>query len=102
MKELSDALGVLEGVGEYQLRQVSPKVFVLLLLADGGKDGLAEEAESILLKLYGKEASVEVTCVDSFPPEPSGKHRLSRTDFAIGIDEYVDPSCITLTSGGVV
>ena len=90
-RELDDAVSVLKGVDEYRLDQVSADTYELQLASERFDKGrLSEEATEVLKELYGKETSILVSYRDAFSPESSGKYRISRADFPIEIENYLD------------
>jgi phenylacetate-CoA ligase len=90
-RELDDAVSVLESVDKYQLDQVSADIYELQLVSQRpDKERLSEEATESMKKLYGKEAKISVTYKDSLSPESSGKYRISRANFPVKIDNYLD------------
>jgi len=91
MRELDNALSVLEGIDEYKLRQETPKTYHLHLATRRvDKRTLSREAIEILSKLYGEKAEILVSYEKAIAPEPSGKYRVSGALFPIKIDEFID------------
>lgn len=90
LRELDDALGVLEDIDEYQLEQVAADRYNLHLVSPRlDKHTLSKEASGVLKKLYGKEAEVSVTYEDAISPESSGKYCISKALFPIEIERYL-------------
>jgi len=90
LRELDNALSVLEGVDEYQLRQLSPYAYRLHLVTQRtDRRSLREEATDILSKLYGQEARISVIYETAIAPEPSGKYRVSAAMFPLKIEGFL-------------
>ena len=93
LRELDEALSVLEGIDEYRLEQVSEGVYQLQLVSQRpDKDRLSKEASEILKKLYGQGARVSIIYEDAISPESSGKYSLAKTLFSVGIEPYLGES----------
>jgi phenylacetate-coenzyme A ligase PaaK-like adenylate-forming protein len=91
MRELDDALGVLEGIDEYRLRQETRKTYHLHLVTHrADKKVLRKEATEILSRLYGEKAEISVSYQKAVAPEPSGKYRVSGALFPIKIEKFID------------
>jgi phenylacetate-coenzyme A ligase PaaK-like adenylate-forming protein len=91
MRELDDALGVLEGIDEYRLRQETPKTYHLhLVTRRADKKVLLKEATEILSRLYGEKAKILISYEKDIAPEPSGKYRVSGALFPIKIEKFID------------
>jgi phenylacetate-coenzyme A ligase PaaK-like adenylate-forming protein len=91
LRELDHTLGVLEGIEEYQLRQVSHSSYRLHLASQrSDQKNLAEEAINALKQLYGHNAEVSVIHVKAVIPEASGKYRLSSASFPLKIENFLD------------
>jgi phenylacetate-coenzyme A ligase PaaK-like adenylate-forming protein len=91
MRELDNALSVLEGVDEYQLRQETPTTYHLHLVTRRvDKRTLSREATEILSRLYGEKSEILISYEKAIAPEPSGKYRVSGALFPIKIDEFID------------
>ena len=89
---LDKAISVLENVDEYRLDQETPKDYLLRLVSErADKDAVTGEATSILKKTYGREANISVIYEKAIAPETSGKYRLSRANFPIEIENFLDP-----------
>jgi hypothetical protein len=89
---LDKAVSVLDNVDEYRLDQDTPKDFLLQLVSErADKDILTKEATSIMKRLYGTEANITVVYEKAITPETSGKYRLSRANFPIEIENFLDP-----------
>jgi phenylacetate-coenzyme A ligase PaaK-like adenylate-forming protein len=90
LHELDNALGVLQGIEEYELVQTSAGVYSLRLVSQRpDKDKLSEEATRILKTLYGQEAQVSIIYRRAITPGRSGKYMLSRALFPIELDKYL-------------
>jgi phenylacetate-coenzyme A ligase PaaK-like adenylate-forming protein len=95
---LDKAISVLENVDEYRLDQDTPKDYLLRLVSERpDKEAVTKEATSILNKLYGKDANVTVVYEKAITPETSGKYRLSRANFPIEIENFLDPRFLVRT-----
>jgi phenylacetate-coenzyme A ligase PaaK-like adenylate-forming protein len=91
LRELDDALSVLNGIDEYRLEQVSRKAYDLHLVSRRpDKAELINEASEVLKRLYGKEASLSIIHADALSPEDSGKYSMAKTHFPIDIEKYLD------------
>jgi phenylacetate-coenzyme A ligase PaaK-like adenylate-forming protein len=91
MRELDNALSVLEGIDEYQLRQENRKTYYLRLVTHRvDKKALSKEANEILSRLYGEKAEILISYEKAVTPEPSGKYRVSGALFPIKIEEFID------------
>jgi phenylacetate-coenzyme A ligase PaaK-like adenylate-forming protein len=94
--ELEKAVSILENVDEYRLDQETPDGYLLRLVSERpDKEALGKEAASILKKLYGREANITVVYEKAITPETSGKYRLSRANFPIEIENFLDPRFLT-------
>ncbi len=90
--ELDRAVSVLDDIDEYRLDQENPVEYTLRLVTPRpDKDSLMRESADILKKLYGAGAKVAVIYEQAIAPETSGKYRISRANFPIDIDDYIDP-----------
>ena len=91
LRELDNALSVLEGVDEYQLLQTSGNAYRLRLVSQRmDKDRLGREAKEVLRKLYGAEAVPLIVFETAIAPEPSGKYVLARTLFPVDVEKFLD------------
>ncbi len=91
MRELDNALNVLEDIDEYQLRQETQETYHLhIVTRRKDKRTLSREAAEILGKLYGEKAEITVSYEKAVAPEPSGKYRVSGALFPIKIDAFID------------
>jgi phenylacetate-coenzyme A ligase PaaK-like adenylate-forming protein len=91
LRELDDALSVLEGVYEYRLEQLSGKAYDLHLVSQrSDRSILTEEASRLLKEVYGEESKVSVIYDESLSPEDSGKYSVARTLFPVNIENYLD------------
>jgi phenylacetate-coenzyme A ligase PaaK-like adenylate-forming protein len=96
---LDKAISVLENVDEYRLDQETPDGYLLRLVSERpDKDALTKEATSILKKLYGRDANITVIYEKAITPEASGKYRLSRANFPIEIENFLDPRFLVKTT----
>jgi phenylacetate-coenzyme A ligase PaaK-like adenylate-forming protein len=91
MRELDNALSILECIDEYQLRQKTRKSYHLRLVTQrSDKKALSKEATEILSGLYGEKAKILISYEKAVAPEPSGKYRLLGALFPIKIEEFID------------
>ena len=91
LRELDDALSVLEGVDEYRLEQLSGKAYDLHVVSQrSDRSILTEEASGLLKELYGEESKVSVLYEEALSPEDSGKYSVAKTLFPINIENYLD------------
>ncbi len=96
LRELDDALSVLNGIDEYRLEQVSGKTYDLHLVSRrSDKARLTEEASEVLKELYGEEARLSVIYEDALSPEDSGKYSMAKALFPIDIEKYLDERYIS-------
>jgi phenylacetate-CoA ligase len=96
LRQLDDALSILDGVDEYRLAQVSTDSYDLHLVSQRlDRHRFSQEASEVLKGLYGKEAKVSVIYEDAISPEESGKYQISRALFPIEIEGYLDESYIS-------
>lgn len=90
LHELDNALGVLQGIEEYELVQTSAGVYSLRLVSQRpDKERLSEDATRILKTLYGQDAEVSIMYRRAITPGRSGKYMLSRALFPIELDKYL-------------
>lgn len=91
LRELDEAVSLLEGVSQYKLIQTEPTAYELYLVSCRlDQDRLYDEAMATLKRLYGQEAGVTVIFVPDLAPESSGKYLISRALFPINLDNYLD------------
>ena len=91
LRELDNALSVIDGIDEYSLEQVSRNRYDLHLVSRRpDKAQLSRETTEILQRLYGEEAEVSVIYGDVLSPEDSGKYSVAKTRFPIDIEKYLD------------
>ena len=91
LRELDNAISVLEGIDEYQLRQISPNEYRLHLVTQrSDKNLLQDKAKEILNELYGKEAELSIIFEKAISPSVSGKYNISQTLFPVNIEDYLD------------
>ncbi len=95
LRELDNALSVLEGIDEYQLIQTSTTYQLYLVSQRPDKNVLQYEATGILNELYGKGALVSITFKKAIAPSISGKYNISQTLFPVNIDDYLDDRYIS-------
>jgi phenylacetate-coenzyme A ligase PaaK-like adenylate-forming protein len=88
VKQVDDAVGVVECLTGYQVEQVEPLRYALRFTADGhGEAEATERLKEKLLGVYGAGARIDVQRVAALPPEQSGKFRLARTALPVGPGE---------------
>lgn len=93
LRELDEAMSLLDGIDEYRLDQLSGKVYNLhLVTRRSDKDNLTREATGVLRVVYGKEAQVSVVYEEALYPEDSGKYSVASALFPIDIEKYLDTS----------
>ena len=84
LRQLDDALSILEGVDEYKLDQHAKDGYRLHLVTQrADKNKLGKEAREILSQLYGEEAKISTVFQTAIAPETSGKYNISRTLFPL-------------------
>jgi phenylacetate-coenzyme A ligase PaaK-like adenylate-forming protein len=86
----------MELVADYQVFQQKGAYHVYIVLEEADRASLAleEKITGSLLKLYGKEAVIEVHFVAEIAAEPSGKYRRTRSDIV--------PDCDRLFAKGAI
>jgi phenylacetate-coenzyme A ligase PaaK-like adenylate-forming protein len=90
LRELDNAIGVLEGIDEYQLIQTANEYRLHLVSQRIDKNVLQYEASGILNELYGKEAQLSITFKKAIAPSISGKYNISQALFPVNIEDYLD------------
>lgn len=91
LRQLDNALSILDGVDEYRAEQVSRDRYNLYLVSQRlDRRRLSKEASEILKELYGKEARVSVIYRDDLSPEDSGKYRMAKALLPINMENYLD------------
>jgi len=91
LRRLDDALSTLDNIDQYRLDQPSPGAYTLHLVSQRKDIGrLSQQAEDLLRKLYGKEASISIIYEEDLAPEDSGKYSLAKTLFPLKIEDYLD------------
>jgi hypothetical protein len=96
---LDKAMSILENIDEYRLDQDTPTDYLLRLVSERpDKDALTREAISVLKNLYGAAANVTVMYEKAITPETSGKYRLSRANYPIEIENFLDPRFLGRTT----
>lgn len=89
--ELDKAIADLENVDEYRLDQETTDSYTLRLVSGWhNKNAITRDATDILKKLYGSRANVTVIYENALSPETSGKYRITRTNFPIEFEKYLD------------
>ena len=82
VKDLDDALSVVEGVVNYQVEQSGPRQYSIRYVADAeAARATAEVLHEAMRTVYGAEADITERSVSALSPEQSGKFRLARTTF---------------------
>jgi len=90
LRELDDALSVVEGIDEYQLYQVAADAYDLHLVSQRpDREALSKEASEALKRLYGTEAKVSVIYEAAISPESSGKYSIAKAAFPVEIENYL-------------
>jgi len=91
LRELDNALSVLEGIDEYQLDQLAKDIYHLRLVSQRiDKYALSAEATKVLRELYGEEAKISVVFEKAIVPLASGKYITSQALFPINIEDFLD------------
>jgi phenylacetate-coenzyme A ligase PaaK-like adenylate-forming protein len=89
--ELDTLMSGLDGVETYQLIQPAPGYYELhLVTCRPDTWSLEAEAISLLRKLYGNPARIEVIQDTDIAPENSGKYLAAKSLFPIDLDLYLD------------
>ena len=95
LRELDNALSVLEDIDEYRLDQVTQEFYRLHLVSQrADKNQLQEEAGKVLRELYGEEAKISIAFEKAIAPLASGKYSISQALFPIKIEDYLDEKYI--------
>ncbi len=91
LQELDEVISQLDELEMYKLVQTDKNNYELHLVS-GRKDRekLRREAEKRLKGLYGNEAEIRVIYDEEIMHEPSGKYLVSRAEFDINIEEFID------------
>jgi len=91
LQELDEGVSQVDGLEMYKLVQTGKTSYELHVVT-GQRDQhkLAGEATSRLQEIYGDEADIKVVYDEEIMHEPSGKYLVSRAEFAINIEEYID------------
>jgi phenylacetate-CoA ligase len=91
LRELDNALSVLEDIDEYRLEQMNSDSYSLQLVTHhADKNQLQEKAMNVLYALYGKDAKISIVFKNAIAPLASGKYSISQTLFPIRIEDYLD------------
>jgi phenylacetate-coenzyme A ligase PaaK-like adenylate-forming protein len=97
LRQLDDALSVLDGLDEYRLEQPSAGVYVLYLSGRHRNTvKFSEEATAILRRLYGRQADITIVPQEFLAPEDSGKYCLAKTLFPLDIKDYLDKQPVSM------
>jgi len=90
LRELDNAISVIEGIDEYQLSQVSNEYRLRLVSQRSDKNVIQYEATGILNELYGEEARLSIIFEEAITPSASGKYSISQALFPVNIEDYLD------------
>lgn len=91
LRELDNALSVLEGVDEYQLFQLTNDSYRLHLVSQrGDKYELSAEAKNILWEIYGVGAKISIVYDTTISPEISGKYSIAQTLLPVEVENLLD------------
>lgn len=91
LRELDNALSILEEIDEYKLYQMSMGDYHLHLVSQQKEKNLLQnKAEEILSELYGEEAKISIIFDESITPSASGKYIISQALFPINIEDFLD------------
>jgi len=91
LRELDDAISVLEGVEEYQLFQLSNDSYRLHLVSQRrDKHEMSVEARNVLREIYGVDAKVSIVYDDAIYPEVSGKYSVAQTLLPFKVENLLD------------
>jgi hypothetical protein len=92
LNQLDKAVTTLDKLDEYRLEQPSEGVYKLFLVSKRkDKNALAKEADTVLHKVYGPKAKIEIVFEKTLAPEDSGKYALAKTLFPMkNIENYLD------------
>ena len=93
LRDLDDALSVLEGIEQYQLVQTDTGVYDLRLVSQRpDKEALEKGVIFTLKKLYGHDAVISLIYTPEIDPEISGKYLISKALFPIELQKYLENS----------
>jgi phenylacetate-CoA ligase len=92
LNQLDKAVTTLDKLDEYRLEQPSEGVYKLFLVSKRkDKNALAKEADTVLHKVYGPKAKIEIVFEKTLAPEDSGKYALAKTLFPMkNIENYLE------------
>jgi phenylacetate-coenzyme A ligase PaaK-like adenylate-forming protein len=91
LRELDNAVSVLEDVEQYQLDQLTRDEYRLHLVSQRtDRNTLSGQVDSVLKKLYGEEAKISVVFETDIPPSSSGKYSMSQTFFPVDVEDFLD------------
>jgi hypothetical protein len=91
LRELDNAVSVLEDVEQYRLDQLSRDEYRLHLVSPRtDRKTLSGQADRVLEKLYGEEADISVVFETDIAPSSSGKYSISETSFPINLEDFLD------------
>jgi phenylacetate-CoA ligase len=91
LRELDNAVSVLEDVEQHRLDQLSRDEYRLHLVSPRtDRKTLSGQADTVLKKLYGEEADISVVFETDIAPSPSGKYSISETSFPVNIEDFLD------------
>jgi len=91
LQELDDVISRIAGLAMYKLVQTGEKTYDLHIVTAGNDTRkLDSEATDQLKGIYGDEAEIRVIYDEEIMHEPSGKYLVSRAEFEIKIEEYIN------------
>jgi phenylacetate-CoA ligase len=91
LKELDDTISIVPDFEQYKLEQTDLHNYNLQMVA-GHSNKLALERSiiAVLKNLYGNDSIINIQFVKDLAPEISGKYLISKANFPIDIDRYLD------------
>ena len=91
LRELDNAVSVLEDVEQYRLDQLSRDEYRFHLVSPRtDRKTLSGQADRVLKKLYGEEADISVVFETDISPSSSGKYSISETSFPVNLEDFLD------------
>jgi phenylacetate-CoA ligase len=91
LRELDNAVSVLEGIEQYRLDQLSGDEYRLHLVSPwADRDALSGQADVVLRKLYGEEAETSIVFEQDIAPSSTGKYSISQSSFPVSVEDFLD------------
>jgi phenylacetate-coenzyme A ligase PaaK-like adenylate-forming protein len=91
LQELDQVVSRINGLEMYKLVQTGEKTYDLHIVSRRkDQQKLNSEATTRLKSIYGDESEIKIMYDEEIMHEPSGKYLVSRAEFEINIEEYLD------------